>query len=257
MLQNVSQSRCGAYTHYPRSQGALGTRIIYTRTLQKGLKCRPREWKSVSYSLRAENKVESPAWEKWRTETGACSMTIVLPILLLTYLMFHGTQLIALHPMILSHETRSLFIIALLPGSSQAPPKISSHTAQYALQYMTKSGKKTEMRLPPNRMRSHSQTPSGMYIASSIECITESNLHLGWFGFGTETKQNAPLLLIKLHGTEQSWEARKTQIHWRKGARTLAPHGCSFVQGVKFSVQTVSRGRAAYRSKEEDRFPGW
>ena len=39
---------------------------------------------------------------------------------------------------------------------------------------------------------------------------------------------------------------------------TLAPHGCSFVQGVKFSVQTVSRGRAAYRSKEEDRLPrGW
>ena len=38
--------------------------------------------------------------------------------------------------MILSHETSwtgTLFIIALLPGSSQAPPKISSHTAQVCI----------------------------------------------------------------------------------------------------------------------------
>ena len=123
-------------------------------------------------------------------------MTIVLPVLLLTYLMFHGTQLIALHPMILSHETRSLFIIALLPGSSQAPPKLSSHTAQVCIAVHDKVREEDRNETTSKQDAVSFPDLICMYIASSIMCITESNLHLGWFGYGTETKQNAPLLLV-------------------------------------------------------------
>ena len=42
-----------------------------------------------------------------------------------------------------------------------------------------------------------------------------------------------------------------THTHIHTHTLTAVPHGRSFVQGVKFSVHTVSRGNAAYRNNTD------
>ena len=90
--------------------------------------------------------------------------------------------------------------------------------------------------------------PHLVHVSLSVLCAV---LKAICAGSGLGLGLNAPLLLVKVCGTMKGQEGGNAQSE----GHTLAPHGCSFVQGVKFSVQTVSRGRAAYRSKEEDRLP--